>query len=728
MMLVARLNGLARIAAQRSDVIIVAFMLMAIAMMIIPLPTYLVDSLIGINIALSVLILVVAFYIHHSVEFSALPPLILLSTLFRLALSITTTRLILLDGNAGHIVKAFGDFVIAGQVVVGLVVFLIITVAQFVVITKGAERVAEVAARFTLDAMPGKQMSIDNDLRNGDIDQAEARRRRSRLERESQMFGAMDGAMKFVKGDAIAGLVILAVNLLGGMLIGMLERDLPFAQAVHTYSLLTVGDGLIAQIPALLISVAAGTVVTRVNSEGTEHDLGTEIVRQLGASHRALSLTALILLGVALLPGFPAAIFIGLAAVLGGSAFMLWRRERRNRAPEANSVHAPLADQEGSPDAVLHPAEHPIEGPDQADAFPRPLHSRVLLTLGTALAAQAPAQPLRQRIEALCHDLRGELGIEVPVPDLCIDREQGRMTYSVELEGVPVGEGELPSERLLLQDDPVHAQLLDLDCLQAPAPLGQEQGQWLPREQQQRLDDAGIGYLTGEEVLVAMLERILRRYAADFLGIQETRVLLERVEAEYPELVKEALRTVPLQRVAEAWRQLVAEGVSVRNQRGLLEAMVEWGSRETDPGRLAEHLRAALARQISHQHADRQRVISALVLAPALEEQLRNALRRQDKGREAILPDDLGRALLTQLRSLCAQRQDDDRSVLLSHPELRRALRRLTVRGELELAVLSFRELAGEYNLQAVGTLQPIDTPSRRVGNSGAVTSLASAS
>src|SRR5690606_1397287 len=225
---------------------------------------WLVDLLIGINIAFSLLILVVAFYLTRAVDFSALPPVILLSTLFRLALSITTTRLILLEGDAGEIVQAFGEFVIAGEVLIGLVVFLIITVAQFLVITKGSERVAEVAARFTLDAMPGKQMSIDNDLRNGDIDQQEARPRRSRLERESQLYGAMDGAMKFVKGDAIAGLVILFVNLFGGWMIGMLKRGMPFDEALHTYSLLTVGDGLIAQIPALLIAVAAGTVVTRV--------------------------------------------------------------------------------------------------------------------------------------------------------------------------------------------------------------------------------------------------------------------------------------------------------------------------------------------------------------------------------------------------------------------------------------------------------------------------------
>ena len=263
----APLNRLAVLASKRSDVVIAAFMMLAVVMMIIPLPTIMVDALIAVNIAFSLLVLIVAFYVSRSVDFSALPPIILLSTLLRLSLSITTTRLILLQGDAGEIVAAFGEFVIAGEVVIGLVVFLIITVAQFLVITKGAERVAEVAARFTLDAMPGKQMSIDNDLRNGDIEPQEAKRRRSLLERESQLYGAMDGAMKFVKGDAIASLVILFVNLLGGMAIGMAKRGLSFSEASHTYSLLTVGDGLIAQIPALLIAVAAGIVVTRVASD-----------------------------------------------------------------------------------------------------------------------------------------------------------------------------------------------------------------------------------------------------------------------------------------------------------------------------------------------------------------------------------------------------------------------------------------------------------------------------
>lgn len=713
MMLMNRLNSLAQMASKRSDIIIVAFMLMAIVMMIIPLPTWLVDALIGLNISLSILILIVAFYISHSVEFSALPPLILLSTLFRLSLSITTTRLILLNGDAGHIVKAFGDFVIAGQVVVGLVVFLIITVAQFVVITKGAERVAEVAARFTLDAMPGKQMSIDNDLRNGDIDQPEARRRRSRLERESQMFGAMDGAMKFVKGDAIAGLVILSVNLLGGIMIGMLERDMSFGDAVHKYSLLTVGDGLIAQIPALLISVAAGTVVTRVNSDGVKGNLGTEILVQLGASHRALTLTALILLGVALLPGFPAYVFIGLSAIFGFSAWMIYRREQAaEQAPDETAIE------------VEAPQAEPLE---QAESFAKPLDSRILLTLGSALAQAAPEHPLRQRIEALCHEIRGDLGLEVPVPEIYVDRAMAANRFVIELEGVPVSEGELPLDCLLLKDDPVHVQLLDIPLHEADSPLSRRPGQWIELHHEHSLRDAGIGFMFTDEVLRAVVDRTLRRYAADFLGIQETRAILERLEGNYGELVKEVLRIVPLQRVAEALRLLIAEGVSIRNQRALLEAMVEWGSREADAGRLAEHLRASLARQISHQYADRNRVISAFVLTPSVEEQLRSGLRRQEGARESI-PEQTNRALLTQLRQVCERLPEDDSTVLLVHPELRRGLRRLVTRGELDLAVLSFRELAGEYNLQAVGSISLTDVTNRRTASGVPITSMASAS
>lgn len=687
--MMARLSALAGVAAQRTEVVVIAFMMMAVVMMIIPLPTYLVDTLIGVSISLSILVLVVAFYIRKPLELSALPALILLSTLFRLALSISTTRLILLHGDAGAIIDAFGKFVIAGEVVVGLVIFLIITVAQFVVITKGAERVAEVAARFSLDAMPGKQMSIDNDLRNGDIDSNEARRRRSDLQRESQLFGAMDGSMKFVKGDAIAGLIILFVNLIGGLLIGMLSRDMAFAEAGRTYSLLTVGDGLIAQIPALLIAVAAGTVVTRVNNEAEESDLGTEIIRQMGNSQRALTITALILVAVAFIPGFPAAVFLGLAAVLGGCAWMLMRRQRREQ--EAAAMVPEVAE------------EHAAQEPDnQEEAAPAAADSRVLLSIGPGLAEAVPLQPFKQRLEVLCHDLHTELGIEFPQPSVAVDMAAPTGSYRVELEGVPVDQGELNPAQLLLQDDPVHLQLLDIQGEERLSPLSSRPGLWIAGEHQADLSDAGIGYLRPDEILRDVMARTLRRYAGDFLGIQETRQLLAHLEESHGELVKEALRAVPLQRIADALRRLVSEGVSIRNRRALLEAMVEWGGREGDVGRFADHLRTALARQISHQHADEKRVIAAFVLGSALEAQLLEAARQQDTGRGEIRAREATRGLLKALRQQCAQLPEQVKPTLVVHPELRRRILRLCIRDELEMAVLSFTELAPEYSLQAI--------------------------
>ena len=291
----------------RSDLIVAILMLVAIVMIIIPLPTWLVDGLIAINISVSMLVLLVVFYIARPVEFSSFPSVILIATLFRLAITITTSRLILLQADAGEIVSAFGNFVIGGDIAVGLVVFLIITIAQFVVITKGGERVAEVAARFSLDAMPGKQMAIDNDLRSGDIDQAEANRLRRGLERESHLFGAMDGAMKFVKGDAIASILVILVNLIGGMIVGSLKHGMTIGTAAETYALLSVGDGLVAQIPSLFVSVAAGVLVTRVSSDS---DMGTEIAGQLFVEPRALMMGSVILVGMAFVPGFPAVAFL----------------------------------------------------------------------------------------------------------------------------------------------------------------------------------------------------------------------------------------------------------------------------------------------------------------------------------------------------------------------------------------------------------------------------------
>ena len=314
-------------ASSRPDLIVVVFIVTALGAMILPITPLIADILIATNISFSVLLLMVAFYVHSPVEFSSLPAIILISTVFRLSISIASTRLILIEADGGQIIQTFGDFVISGNVVVGLVVFLIITIVQFVVITKGSERVAEVAARFSLDGLPGKQMSIDSDLRNGDIDQAEARRRRQLLERESQLYGAMDGAMKFVKGDAIAGIIIIAVNLFGGIAVGTVQRGLSFNESTHVFSLLSVGEGLIAQIPALFVSLTAGTTVTRVSSIAGQN-LGSDIISQIGAQPEALRLAAFVLLALSVVPGFPTGVFLVLAGLLGGLGFIMGRRQK----------------------------------------------------------------------------------------------------------------------------------------------------------------------------------------------------------------------------------------------------------------------------------------------------------------------------------------------------------------------------------------------------------------
>ncbi|WP_434456617.1 type III secretion system export apparatus subunit SctV [Stutzerimonas urumqiensis] len=694
-MTLAPLNRLAQLAAGRSDVVIAAFMLLAVTMMVIPLPTWLVDLLIGVNIAFSLLVLVVAFYLSRSVDFSALPPVILLSTLFRLALSITTTRLILLEGDAGEIVQAFGEFVIAGEVVIGLVVFLIITVAQFLVITKGSERVAEVAARFTLDAMPGKQMSIDNDLRNGDIDQQEARLRRSRLERESQLYGAMDGAMKFVKGDAIAGLVILCVNLFGGWAIGMLDRGMPVGEALHTYSLLTVGDGLIAQIPALLIAVAAGTVVTRVASDD-ERDLGSEIVGQMGANPKALGLTSAILLAVAFVPGFPAPVFLVLSALLGGCAYRQVRRER----PEpvlADSTSAAGLVGDTAP-VALEPGEPtPLELGDTG--------CRVTLWLGPTVEQGMPLATVRAQAEQARERVMEELGIELPRVGVRCDPRAGEGRVGVDVDGVPVAETSVVPGGLQILDDEITLALADVEPLRLPPLAGRRETLWADAAARGAMTEAGVAFRSLDEALGDYLAQTLRRYAAEFIGIQETRQLLARMEADYPELVKEAQRAVSLQRTSEVLRRLLDEGISLRNLRVLLEALVEWGGRDLEIHVLSEHVRAALARHICHRYADGNRVIAAYTLTRPLEEAIRQVLRRSDR---QVLPESLSRGVLSQLQGHLDGLSGSLEPVVMTSPDIRRYLRQLLVRHGLDVAVLSYQDLTREFSVQP---LAPVELP-----------------
>lgn len=691
------LQRLATLASRRSDVVVAAFMMLAIVMMIIPLPTGLIDVLIGVNMTFSLLVLVVAFYVSSPIEFSSLPPVILLGTLFRLALSISITRLILVDADAGQIVQAFGEFVISGNVVVGLVVFLIITVAQFVVITKGAERVAEVAARFSLDAMPGKQMSIDNDLRNGDIDKSEASLRRRNLERESQLYGAMDGAMKFVKGDAIAGLVIVLINLVGGLLIGMAQRGMTFGEAGHAYSLLTVGDGLIAQIPALLISVAAGTVVTRVVSDNGS-DLGTEITSQLVSDPRALGLAAALAFGAGLVPGFPSVVFFALAAALGGGALVIHRRRlAAERKPEFDVL----------PASREEPEDVAFSEVASGSRY------RVTVWVGPQLSVAVPMQQFKQFVERARQDLFQDLGVDPPAVELRIDRAAEPSRFRIDLEDVPVADGDIMVGHVLLRDDPVHLDLMNVPYVAGAPLLKRRQTIWVEVSHAPQLSEAGVGYATPAEALAEALSQTLRKYAAHFIGIQETRELLSRMEDDYADLVKEAQRVASLQKISDILRRLVEEDVPIRNLRSILEAVVEWGPREQDPVMLVEYVRTSLARQICYRHAEMNRVISAYVLARNVEDQIRSSVRQTAVGSLLSLPEEIARPIIAQIRSAYEASAGDVTPSVLVSMDIRRHLRNLLARNDIDLPVLSYQELAPEFSVQSLASIAA-SPPQRR--------------
>ncbi len=671
----------------RQDLVLAAVLISAVALMVLPVPTAVVDMLIGCNLGISVLLLMVALYLRAPLDFASLPGVILISTVFRLSLAVTTTRLILTQADAGEIILTFGEFVIAGNVIVGMVVFLIITIVQFVVVTKGAERVAEVGARFTLDAMPGKQMSIDADLRNGDIDQAEARRRRRSVEKESQLHGAMDGAMKFVKGDAIAGLIVVVVNLIGGISTGVLQRHLPVGEAVQTYSLLTVGDALIGQIPALFMAITSAIIVTRVSDEH-ETNLGQDIVRQIMADKRALGLAAAVLTGMIFVPGFPMPVFILLAAAFTFAAL----------SPASRAVLARCLRREPAPDAE---PELPVVVPL---AIPVPVPSTpVLVRLSPRLWA-AVGRHLPQYVQAVRDQVGGELGIIPPEVGVMESEALAGSAYAMDLEMVPVERGELHLDKLLLRDDPVHADLLGLEIEAGPSASGAPT-HWVPATHAAALARAGIGFNDPAQVLATRVRDLLRRNAPGFLGIQETKALMAQMEREYADLVREVGRVLPVQKIAEVLRRLLEERVSLRNMRLILESLAEWAERETRVLLLTEYVRAALSRQICNSHANEQKVLLAMVLEHDAEQAVRDALRETQVGIYLAMDADTSDRLVSAVRRGLAGAPDRAMPVLISSLDVRRYVRGLLVKNGIDVGVLSYQELSPDFPVQPIGSI-----------------------
>jgi type III secretion protein V len=624
------------------DALLALLAIAVISLMVLPLPAALLDALISINIGLSVLLLMMAMYVRSPLALSTFPTLLLFTTLLRLSLNIASTRSILLHAHAGQIIETFGKLVVGGNVVVGIVVFLIIAIVQFIVIAKGAERVAEVGARFTLDALPGKQMSIEAELRAGLIDKEESQTKRNLLQRESQLYGAMDGAMKFVKGDAIAGLLIALVNILAGISIGVAMNGMPFAEALGTYTILTVGDGLVSQIPSLFVSLAAGVLITRVaaNDDSPNASLASEIGGQIIAQPKALLVTAFVLFLFIAVPGFPKWQFLFWALVLGAGGWFTHRLIARNAQKD------PMSDAGLQRDGQLRAKTSADLQRGLVTSYP------LSLSLSPSFRADIDTGRIMAQIDDARQSVTRRLGVPFPGVHLGVDASLPAQGFCIRVNEVPVHSA---------------------------------QG-----------ETAQVG---------AALSLAMSRHAGDFLGLQETKDLLNEAQRSFPDLVAEAQRVVPVPRLTQVLKRLVEEDVSVRNLRDILQALIEWSPKEKDPVALTELVRNALALQLTWQYGGSQKIIYAITLSGEVEDTLRASIRVTPGGSYLALEPQEQEQLAGRIADLAAaaKRPDGAPVCVLASMDIRRHVKRMIELRHQQLGVMSYQDLTAEAKVVAVG-------------------------
>jgi type III secretion protein V len=693
-----------------ADIGLAILVMLVVGMMIVPLPPALLDVLLVINISISVIMLLISMYISQALKLSAFPTIILVTTLFRLALNVSSTRLILLDGNAGEVIKSFGQFVVRGNFVVGAVIFLVLMLINFLVISKGSERVAEVAARFTLDAMPGKQMSIDADLRAGAFDLDEARRRRGDLGRESQLFGSMDGAMKFVKGDSIAGLIITAINVVAGIIIGVTQKGLTAAEAVETYAILTIGDGLVSIIPALLMSVCAGLIVTRVASEEEDSNLGQDLATQILAQPKAFIIGAIFIGLIGLIPGLPGIPFALSAAALGSLAFGLKKAQDIKLGG-------------GSPEAVVEQREEQVkEEKKQAvqKARAQEGNSAQMMPVVTPIALEVAADLvplvddtggsnfLNELIPMMRDGLFYELGVRYP--GLRVRGNDGDLppgSYIIMVNEIPLVMGTVDKNKCLVNDTPDRLRLLGIDADPAQNPANGNACGWINMDQRKLAEDAGLTTWDAPGYIVLHLSAVLRKNAAEFVGIQETQNMLEQLEQAFPALVKEVVpKAVSPFQLTDILRRLVEEEISIRDLRNILQALAEWGPVENDTVMLTEYVRAALKRYISHKYTRGQSTLIVYLLDPQIEETVRSSVQHTSSGSYLALEPEITQEILAAVRNEVGNLPPSaQQPVVLTTMEIRRYFRKLVELEFPHLAVLSYQELSPEMNIQPIARI-----------------------
>jgi type III secretion protein V len=670
--------------ARRGDLVIVALLVTIIGLMVLPIPPLLLDLFIAISIASSVALLMMSVYVPSPVALTAFPNMLLFTTLLRLSLSIASTKQILLHAHAGHIIETFGRLVVGGSALVGGVVFVVIAVVQFIVIAKGSERVAEVGARFTLDAMPGKQMSIDADLRGGLILKDEAKAKRHALEQESAWHGAMDGTMKFVKGDAICGLVIAFVNILAGIAVGVGTKGMTLAQAVQRYTLLTVGDGMVAQIPSLFSCVAAGILITRVASPDERGaNVGRVIVQQLVAQPMVLVMTGAVMLMFLAVPGFPKLQFFVLGAAIGAVGFLMMRGERHLDAPERQLVPQMRGDAERLVPAMVQ---------TQAERGASPVLVKLAPDLQRALDPELFGQALAAEREKLYES------IGLPFPGIRLRYEQAlpERAYRILAQDIPAGDGELHAASRWVVSNADTEQRVP----------GMAPGAWVEPSKLAALP-ADAQSFSASDVLAAHIGAVIRQRAALFIGIQDVQSMLDDIGRNQPELVQEVTRAIPLQRVADILRRLLQEDLSIRNSREILESLIVWAPREKDVTLLTEYVRIDLGAMTVARIAKGAPELGIVMLSQPAEQIMRDSIQETLGGAFLALGPDRNDLLLRQARTLYDEAAERGTPpVFACSMDVRRHLKRALEASLPNVPVLSYQEIGDHVRVVSMGAIE----------------------
>jgi len=677
---------------RHSDIVLPLSVVGILSVMIMPMPTFMLDLLLAFNITIAITILLVGLYIIKPLDLSAFPSVLLIVTLFRLSLNVASTRIILLHGNegvtaAGKVINAFGSFVVGGNYLVGVIVFIILVVINFMVITKGAGRIAEVAARFTLDAMPGKQMSIDADLNAGLIDEQEARERRAKISKEAEYYGAMDGANKFVRGDAIAGIIITLVNIAGGLAIGVFQNSMSFAKAAENYTLLTVGDGLVSQIPALIISTAAGIIVTRA---GSESNLGKEVASQIFDQPRAIAITSGVLFGLGLVPGLPAGPFFSLAVFAGIIAYVV--SQKKGDAVKEDEAKEVLEDVDELPDKVV----------------PLPPVDILGLEVGYGLIPLVDVEQngeILDRIKSIRRQIVEELGIVVPSIHIQDNMQLKPGDYRIKLKGNEIaGGGLMMNYYLAMNPGGIEEKIKGIDTKEPTFGLP---AYWIREEEKEHAVSLGYTVVDPATVLTTHLADIIRRNAHELIGRQEVQQLLDRIKESHPKVVEELLpNLMTLGGVLKVLQNLLAERIPVRDFLTILETLADWAPVVKDIALLTEYVRESLARTITKFYQGEEGYIPVITLDPMLEKEIADAVQQTEHGGFISMdPATVQNIMHSLSETLEAFTASNYQPVVLCSAQIRTHFKKLIDRFIPDLAVLSFNDILSNVQIKSLGTV-----------------------